>query len=212
VLLAACVIYPVQATPVKLGFRFDKLPPTDDGMAYMQSAVYHDKNQAIPLVWDYRAIQWLQDNVPGSPVILEANTGLYKWGSRVSILTGLPSVVGWDWHQRQQRGDFGWMVEERTRDVQQMYEAPDPRMLTPLLRKHHVEYIYVGPLERAYYSEVGLRKLRDLVGNVLDLVYADPAPVNGVVDFSQGVQIYRVRQDALAAQLPAAALPTPVAR
>ena len=126
VLLAACLIYPVQATPVKLALRFDPvLPPTDDGMAYMNTAVYGDKGQNIPLDVDYRAITWMQDNVPGSPVVLEANTGLYKWGSRVSVLTGLPTVVGWDWHQRQQRGDFSPMVEERVRDVQTMYETPD---------------------------------------------------------------------------------------
>jgi YYY domain-containing protein len=197
VLLAGCLIYPVQATPVKLGYRFEKLPPTDDGMAFMQTAVYHDRDRAIPLVYDYRAIRWLQDHVPGSPVILEANTGLYKWGSRVSIHTGLPTVVGWDWHQRQQRGDFGWMVEERLRDVAQMYDSPDPNALLPLLRKYRVEYIYVGPLERAYYSAAGLDKFRGLVGSVLDLVYLDPPPVEGVADFTQGVQIYRVRPEAL---------------
>jgi uncharacterized membrane protein len=147
----------------------------------------------------------MQDNIPGSPVVLEANTGLYKWGSRVSIYTGLPTVAGWDWHQRQQRGDYAWMVEERVRDVQQMYESPDVNALLPLLRKHHVQYVYVGPLERVYYSEAGLRKFRDLVGSVLDLVYVDPPVAGGAVDFSQGVQIYRVKQDALQARLAAQA-------
>jgi uncharacterized membrane protein len=201
VLLAACLIYPVQATPVKLALRFDPLvPPTDDGMAYMKTAVYADKGQNLPLDADYRAITWMQDNVPGSPVVLEANTGLYKWGSRVSVYTGLPTVVGWDWHQRQQRGDFAWMVEERVRDVQLMYDTPDPTALTTLLRKYHVEYVYVGPLERAYYSEPGLRKFRDLVGTAFDLVYVDPAPADGVVDFTRGVQIYRVKPSVLGNQ------------
>jgi len=181
-LLAGCLIYPVQATPVKLALRFAPLPPTDDGMAYMQAAVYHDRGQALPLASDYQALLWMQDEIPGSPVVLEANTGLYKWGSRVSIYTGLPTVIGWDWHQRQQRGDFAPMVQERLTDVQRMYETPQVSELLPLLRKYRVEYIYVGPLERAYYPEAGLRKFRDLVGTVLDLVY-DRA----------GVQIYRVR-------------------
>ena len=208
VLLAGCLIYPVQATPVKLGLRFDPLlPPTDDGMAYMKTAVYGDKGQNIPLDVDYRAITWMQDNVPGSPVVLEANTGLYKWGSRVSIYTGLPTVVGWDWHQRQQRGDFAGMVEERVRDVQLMYETPDWSQLLTLLRKYHVEYVYVGPLERAYYSEAGLRKFRDLVGSVFDLVYVDPAPADGVVDFSRGAQLYRVKDGALGG--PSAAVGCP---
>jgi uncharacterized membrane protein len=157
------------------------MPPTDDGMAFMQTAVYHDR-QALPLRPDYDALLWMQDNIPGSPVVLEANTGLYKWGSRVSIYTGLPTVVGWDWHQRQQRGDFAPMVEERVRDVARMYETTQPSELLTLKRRYGVEYVYVGPLERAYYSEAGLRKFRDLVGTALDLVYD-----------SNGVQIYRFR-------------------
>jgi YYY domain-containing protein len=183
-LLLGCLIYPLLATPAKLALRFTPLPPTLDGMAYMQTAVYHDRNQALPLNADYQALLWLQDNVPGSPVILEANTGLYKWGSRVSIYTGLPTVVGWDWHQRQQRGDFSPQVEERVRDVQRMYETTQPAELLTLLRRYGVEYVYVGPLERAYYSEPGLRKFRDLVGTALDLVYD-----------RDGVQIYRVRKE-----------------
>jgi YYY domain-containing protein len=189
ILLACVLIYPVQATPVKLSYRFNPLPPTDDGMAYMQTAVYHDRDRAIPLNADYQAIRWMQDNIPGSPVILEANTGLYKWGSRVSILTGLPSVVGWDWHQRQQRGDFAGMVSDRVTDVQRMYDTIQPGELLPLLRKYHVEYVYVGPLERAYYSEAGLRKFDDLLNVALDLVYDQ-----------DGVKIYRVREGAISFQ------------
>jgi len=193
VLLACVLIYPVEATKVKLGMRFAATPPTDDGMAYMQSAVYHDRDRAIPLNSDYQAIRWMQDNIPGSPVILEANTGLYKWGSRVSILTGLPTVVGWDWHQRQQRGDFAPMVSDRTADVQRMYDTTQAGELLALLKKYHVEYVYVGPLERAYYTESGLRKFDDLLNVALDLVYDQ-----------NGVRIYRVREGAVNLQPSAA--------
>jgi hypothetical protein len=86
------------------------------------------------------------------------------------------------------------------RDVQLMYDTPDRTALTTLLRKYHVEYVYIGPLERAYYSEPGLRKFRDLVGTAFDLVYVDPAPADGVVDFTRGVQIYRVKPSVLGNQ------------
>jgi YYY domain-containing protein len=183
-LVAACLIYPVLATPVKTGLRFAQLPPTLDGMAYMQAAVYQDRGQTIPLRPDYEAIRWLQDHLPGSPTILEAHAPEYRWGARVSIYTGLPTVIGWNWHQRQQRGDFGWMVLERVSDVQRMYETTSRDELLRLLAKYGVEYIYVGPYERAYYAEPGLRKFRELAGTQLDLVY-DSGPA--------GVQIYRVR-------------------
>jgi hypothetical protein len=35
---------------------------------------------------DYRAIQWLQDQVEGSPVILEAQAYEYYWGNRYNHL------------------------------------------------------------------------------------------------------------------------------
>jgi hypothetical protein len=89
------------------------------------------------------------------------------------------------------------MVEERVRDVQLMYETPDWSQLISLLQKYHVEYVYVGPLERAYYSETGLRKFRDLLGSAFELVYVDPAPVDGVVDYSRGAQLYRVKESVL---------------
>ncbi|HEY8477786.1 MAG TPA: DUF2298 domain-containing protein, partial [Chloroflexota bacterium] len=182
-LAAGCLVYPVLATPVKLGLRFIDLPPTLDGMAYMRYAVYHDRGRAIPLAPDHAAVSWMLQNIPGTPVVLEAQTGLYKWGSRVSVLTGLPTVIGWDWHQKQQRGDYAWMIDQRLRDVQAMFESPDATAIQPLLRKYHVRYIYVGPLERAYYSPAGLEKFERGVGTWLDVVYRN-----------EQVTIYRVRE------------------
>ena len=69
----------------------------------MQYSHYADQDTDMDLSEDARAILWMQENIPGSPVIVEANTPEYRWGSRFTIYTGLPGVVGWNWHQRQQR-------------------------------------------------------------------------------------------------------------
>jgi uncharacterized membrane protein len=100
----------------------------------------------------------------------------------VSIYTGLPTIIGWDWHQTQQRFGFRYMVDERMADLQTLYSAPRPEQAIPLIAKYHVGYIYVGELERAYYPDVGLRKFDDMAANgQLELVYDQDS-----------VRIYRV--------------------
>ncbi|MCX5901095.1 MAG: DUF2298 domain-containing protein, partial [Proteobacteria bacterium] len=103
-LLGAAALYPVMAIPDKLADRFSRLPAASlDGMAYMRHAVRVEEGKAIELADDYGAIQWLQEHGRGLPVIVEAHAPEYHWGSRFSIYTGLPVVIGWAWHQRQQR-------------------------------------------------------------------------------------------------------------
>jgi YYY domain-containing protein len=182
--LWAALLYPFSATPVRVQDRFTPLPPTDDGMAYMRVAKYRDERGAADLLWDYRGIRWLQENVPGSPVVLEAVTPLYHWGSRISIYTGLPTVIGWDWHQKQQRGHYHDMIERRLSDVRTMYSTPDIPTLLRLLYKYNVSYIYVGELERNYYPAAGLAKFEALAreGRILRLAYQEgPVSIYQVV-------------------------------
>ncbi len=81
------------------------VPHTLDSMTYMAYSTYNEFNVDLNLSEDYRAILWMQDHVKGSPVIAEAApAGIqYAWLGRFSIYTGLPDVVGWEWHQIQQR-------------------------------------------------------------------------------------------------------------
>lgn len=182
-LLVAAATYPLLATPVKTGLRFANPPEelTLDGMAYLCCAHYEDRGHDLMLPADYRALLWMQDNIQGTPGVAEGNTGLYRWGSRVSIYTGLPTIIGWDWHQRQQRWGFQYQVEERLRDVKALYEASTMAAAWPILQRYRIEYIYVGGLERAYYPAAGLEKFDHAVAHGLSLVYQNA-----------GVSIYRV--------------------
>ena len=172
VLLAACLLYPLTATPVRIGDRFkDSLSLTLDGSAYMRTSVYQDEGRPITLDWDRQALDWLRQNVHGMPTIVEANTPLYRWGARVSIYTGLPTVIGWDWHQKQQRSVLpGQTIDRRIEDVRTIYTSTDPSQTMRLLDQYRVQYIYVGPLERIYYAGNGLDKF-DQPNNLWNLVY-----------------------------------------
>jgi len=182
-LVLACSVYPVVGTLARVADRFDtSVGPTLDGTAYMQKAVYFDEGRELVLRRDLEAIKWIQENIEGSPVLLEGRSPLYRWGSRISVYTGLPTVLGWDWHQKQQRAGYSWMIDERAADVEEMYSGLSPERTLSLLRKYDVAYIYVGDLERAYYPAAGLEKFDEMVGDTLDLVYN-----------RDGVKIYKVR-------------------
>ena len=174
-LLAACFLYPLTAAPVRIKDRFpDSKSTTLDGTAYMKTSTYFDDGRPVPLNEDRQAMEWLRQNVRGIPTIAEASTPLYRWGSRISTYTGLPTIIGWDWHQKQQRSILpGEIVDRRIQDMNAIFTTTDPQQLKRLLDHYDVQYIYVGPLERIYYAGDGINKF-DQPSDLWTLVYENP--------------------------------------
>jgi YYY domain-containing protein len=169
-LLSLAILYPPLATWAKVNDRFDtELGPGLDGQAYMGTAQYWDPNgPTYKLKWDLEAMRWLEENVAGSPTILEGHTPEYRWGARYAINTGLPTILGWNWHQRQQRAAGNdQAVWERANDVAHIYNTTSPEQAESLLRQYDVRYIIIGPLERAYYEADGLVKFEAMAAEGL---------------------------------------------
>jgi uncharacterized membrane protein len=186
ILFAGAALYTMAATTDKIIDRMTpRAPHTLDSMTYMAYSAYWDTS-TMDLSQDYRAIRWMQDNVQGSPVIVEANCPEYRWCSRFTIYTGLPGVVGWNWHQRQQRA-LGppSQVLDRVDAIEQFYNATDLDYVQDFLAKYDVRYIVVGQLEHIYYHKLGLRKFEQYDGNLWKEVYRDMQTV-----------IYEVQPDA----------------
>jgi YYY domain-containing protein len=184
-LLFGAALFPLMAGMDKINDRMAPDAPNSlDGMAYMAYSTYPEGETEMDLSQDYRAIQWMQRNIQGSPVIVEANTPEYRWGTRYTIYTGLPGVVGWNWHQRQQRAvtPDSW-VFDRVDAVGAFYNSTIRSNAEDFLRRYDVKYIVVGQLERAIYSPGGLQKFTDWNGNLWQEVYRDKQTV-----------IYQVRQ------------------
>ncbi len=129
-------------------------PHTLDSMSYMQYATYGEFGRTFSTAEDYRAIRWMQENVQGSPVIVEAAPAgvQYTWLARFSIYTGLPDVVGWQWHEQQQRVYFSTQVIQRGLEVDSFYATTEIDSALKFLDKYDVRYIIVGQLERAKYA------------------------------------------------------------
>ncbi len=179
-LVLSAALYPLTATPAKIKDRMsDAAPNTLDGMAFMASSKYTDSWGEMDLSQDYRAILWMQDNIQGSPVIVEANLrDLYRWGSRFSIYTGLPGVVGWEWHQQQQRTLFpaAW-VSQRIEEIEDFYRTLDLQAAMNFLQKYKVRYIIVGQQERGKYGGAGLEKFEAANGLLWREVYREQETV-----------------------------------
>jgi YYY domain-containing protein len=156
VLTFMAALFPITATPAKVADRMAVGAPNSlDGMAYMPYSTYRDIAGPMELDEDYEAILWMQENIEGSPVIIEGNTPEYRWGSRYTIYTGLPGVLGWNWHQRQQRGFVGDnSVMDRAHAIASFYADPSVEEAVDFIHEFAVSYVVVGRLEKQYYEQL----------------------------------------------------------
>jgi uncharacterized membrane protein len=171
-LFMGSMIFLGPGTAARQDVRFAALSPTLDGLAFMRRATFAedlgDKDPAndrtIRLEDDRPLIDWLRDNVDGSPVIVEAVGPLYHWTGRMSEYTGLPAVIGWDWHQIQQRTDYANLVQDRRNETARFFRDPSPANGAAYLRKYNVSYIVVGTEEVAFGTADGLAKIPNISG------------------------------------------------
>ncbi len=168
VLVTSAALFTMMGTTDKIRDRMAAdAPHTLDGMAYMEYSTYYDMGAEMQLDEDYYAIRWLQDNVQGSPVILEGQAYEYRWGNRYTIYTGLPGVVGWNWHQRQQRAILrNNIVQERVDAVGTFYLTEDRNFIVDFLKEYDVKYIVYGQLERIFFPGAGLDKFEQYDGEL----------------------------------------------
>ena len=174
-LIVSGALYPVFASVDKMTDRIaDGVPITLDGMDYMQFAQYPENSIMMDLSQDYRLIRWLQENIQGTPRIIEANVPEYRWGSRISIYTGLPGVIGWNWHQRQQRAinPAEW-VFNRVEDVHTFYSTLDLEIVMGLVNQYQIDYVVIGQLERIVYPQDGINKFTQASNDLFEPIYAD---------------------------------------
>lgn len=168
-LVLSCSVFPIVATITRIKDMNAK--PTLDGMEYMKGI---DKG-------DYDAIKWIQENIKGTPVVLEASSddSSYSYISRVSTNTGLPTVIGWSRHE-QFWGRNQEEIRKRLEDVNSIYSTGSKKKALELMNKYKVSYVYIGQLERQMY-DIRTDKFED--ETYFELVYQD------------SVQIYKVKRE-----------------
>jgi uncharacterized membrane protein len=159
ILIAAGMTYP-NTTIRALVEAPENRPPTLDATAFLDSSsLFTAPGEQPALAGDRAAAEWLMENVSGLPVILEGTTPDYQLGGRISTMTGLPTVIGWNTPERMMRPGWGELVGYRQTAVNEMLGSRGSFIsIEPLLRQYNVRLIYIGPLERAAYPEASLQK------------------------------------------------------
>lgn len=141
-------VYPIVATFEKADFTKNG---TLDGIDYIK--------KMSP--GDYHAIKWMIKNLKGNPVILEAPGKSYTFSSRVSTMTGLPTLIGHTGHELVWRKDSK-LITERMSDVNKIYETKSLQEAMLLINKYNISYIYIGGIEYENYNHKnGLKKFEN---------------------------------------------------
>jgi YYY domain-containing protein len=170
---------------------------TLDGTAYLEEHAPADR----------AAYEWINANVKGIPVLLEAQGPAYQEFSRYAMNTGLPTVQGWEYHT-QQRGHSQAETDRRKADVAAAYTSADEAAVAAILRRYHVALVAVGPLERKTYGGDILGRFAAWT-DLLAPVYRNPEvtlfAVKGV--YAAGGTATLVRVEELPASAPSAGAP-----
>ncbi|WP_137287145.1 DUF2298 domain-containing protein [Halorussus salinisoli] len=144
--------------------------PTLDGKAFAED--YHPDEAA--------AIAWLDDREGQPHIVSTPGRDVYAWSSPAASLTGLPTVVGWVYHEGIYRGHDA--SKARAEEVDRIYTGSWGDRVERLQR-YDVKYIYVGPQARERYDA--------------DELQFSEYPGIEEVFREDGVVIYRVHQSKL---------------
>ncbi len=166
VLIASSLLYPIAAT---ISFiHHETYEPTLNGLAFLEK-------------WEpseYEAIEWLNREVDGAPVIVEASKDEGFEAFRISSRTGLPTILGSPGKERLWRGS-DILFRGRVEDIDRIYQSDDISEVRKLLEKYDVTYIYVGAREQWQYgNDVGKN-----FASFMDVAFGN-----------EGVTIYKVRE------------------
>jgi len=142
--------------------------PTLNGLTFIRRNNRHDA----------AAIRFLNDKVPGQPCLIETvGLGYNSWGSRYSIFTGIPALMGWDGHVSEWVGSTqSDRIRLRRQAVENIYNTTDKERAQELMDSYGVRLIVVGPLEKGAldpqkrYDAEGLAKFEGW----LPTIYKNP--------------------------------------
>jgi YYY domain-containing protein len=112
-------------------------------------------------------IDHIRDSSQDNDVLLEAAGSSYQETSRISATTGVPTVIGWEFHEKQWHG-AGFDPSQRVKDVESIYNGSDVEHVESLISKYGITLLVVGPRERAAYNNIDISIFDTLGDRVIE--------------------------------------------
>jgi uncharacterized membrane protein len=173
-LLFSGFVYTYHVVADGIGFRWERPRAAGlDGKNYL--------SRTLP--FDAKAIDWINLNISGQPIIVEAVGASYTQFARIATFTGLPTVVGWPIHEWLWRGSIDDSIHPRTTvekrygikdtinnriaDVATLYTTQNFALAQIILAKYDIDYVYVGELEKIQYPNLAEHKFRSLAQEIV---------------------------------------------
>ncbi len=103
-----------------------------------------------------RAAAWLRSQ-PRGTVLIEAIGDAYSDAARMSSVSGVPAVLGWENHEGVWRGGaIGDETGRRKTAIERMYRCGDPAEAARIARALGARYLVVGSVETRRYPPEGV--------------------------------------------------------
>ncbi len=118
---------------------------------------------------DAAAVRYLWHHARPDDVVLEAAGRSYSYTSRISFMTGRPTLLGWIEHEGLWRRGAAWeaTLAARMAEVEALYDGPADRLASQLASAG-VRYVVVGAVERRHYPALTAGRFAGVVDVVLD--------------------------------------------
>ncbi len=152
------IAWALLATGLILASAYYPVAAVLDRTGWFQDSVNRDGNTLAGLDYlrrsepgEYDAIAWFNNEAEPGRIVEAVGDGYSDYG-RIAGATGRATVLGWEGHQRQWRGDDSAFAG-RGHDVETIYQGTDGPETLRLLDVYGVCWLVVGPRERATYGD-----------------------------------------------------------
>lgn len=105
---------------------------------------------------------WMKDKAENGKikgVIAEAPGASYTAYERVSVITGLPTVAGWEVHEWLWRDSYD-LIHSRATDIDNIYLHPE--QADSVIEKYNIQYIVFGKREEEKYGKDKKKAIKEL--------------------------------------------------